>query len=52
MVSSLGKNNNNNNNKPQSTTCKGNLFKPRKLIINKANQATFWGIFLFKDTFL
>jgi hypothetical protein len=31
----------NNDNKPQLITRKGNLFKPRKSIINKGSQATF-----------
>jgi hypothetical protein len=51
MVSLSGEEDNNDN-KPQLTIYKGNLFKPHKLIIDKGNQATFWGISLFKDTFL
>jgi hypothetical protein len=34
------------------TTRRGNLFKPRKSIIDKGSQAIFWGISSFKDTFL
>jgi hypothetical protein len=49
MVSLPGEEDNNDN-EPQSTTRKGNLFKPRKSIIDKGSQATFWGISLFKDT--
>jgi hypothetical protein len=51
MVSLSGEEDNNDN-EPQSTTCRGNSFKPRKSIIDKGSQATFWGISSFKDTSL